>query len=306
MVFEVTSGILLPIRGAGDHGVNLRCKTVKRYRTLPFFDFDTRANTLSVPIRDEWEDDVKKQYSENRKKVIESLIHEFGEQDKDKKLENFLALHAKPFSIVAFHNRFFNQVRRSFVIAAYYPALTGACALGERILNHLVLLLRNDYKSTSEYKKVYRKESFDDWMIPITALKAWNVLLPDVEQSFLKLKKMRNKAIHFQPETDRNDRALALEAVNCLSDIIGSQFSGFGPKPWFITDVLGEVYVKQGWETKPFIRKVYLPNCVLVGPKHRIESLYPQVIINDSFQYEQRVVCDDEFCQLRNENLGRG
>jgi hypothetical protein len=136
---------------------------MKRYRTLPFFDFDTRANTLSVPIRDEWEDDVKRQYSENSKKVIESLISEFGELDKDGKLENFMALNAKPFSIVAFHNRFFDQIRRSFVMGSYYPALTGACALGGRILNYLLLLLRNDYKLTSEYKKVYGKESFDDW-----------------------------------------------------------------------------------------------------------------------------------------------
>jgi hypothetical protein len=73
---------------------------------------------------------------------------------------------------VAFHNVFFNQVRDSFVIGSYYPALTAACALGERILNHLVLGLRDSFRTAEEYKRVYRKDSFDNWMIPIDVLEA--------------------------------------------------------------------------------------------------------------------------------------
>lgn len=275
---------------------------MKRYRVLPFFDFDTRVRTLADPISDEWEEGIKKQHYENRKRVTDNLIAEFGELNKDNKIENFIALDAKPFSILAFHNRFFAQVRNSFVIGAYYPALTGACALGERILNYLLLTLRDDYKGTPEYKKIYRKESFDDWTIPISTLKAWDILLPDVEENFLKLKEMRNKAIHFRPETDHNDRELALEAINCIKAIIGSQFSGWGPQPWFITGIPGELYIKQSWEEKPFIKKIYLPNCALVGPKHMIESIMPKVIINDRFEYENIQISDEEFCKLRNEN----
>ncbi len=200
---------------------------------------------------------------------MDSLVAEFGELNKDAKLANFIALDTKPFSILAFHNRFFAQVRNSFVMGAYYPALVGACALGERILNHLLLALRDDYKGTPEYKRVFGKDSFDDWTIPIDVLNAWGVLLSDVIENFLKLKDMRNRAIHFRLETDHNDREPALEALNCIRAIIGSQFASLGTQPWFMTGIPGEIYIKQAWEEKPFIRKIYLPNCALVGPKHR-------------------------------------
>lgn len=279
---------------------------MKRYRVLPFFDFDTRVRTLADPICDEWEENVKKLHYVNRKRVTEALIAEFGELYKEQKIENFIALDAKPFSIIAFHNRFFTQIRNSFVVGAYYPALTGACALGERILNYLLLTLREDYKGTQEYKKVFRKESFDDWTIPISTLQSWDILLPDVVDNFSKLKEMRNRALHFRPETDQNDRELALEVITCLKAIIGSQFSSFGPQPWFITCVPGEIYIKQTWESKPFIKKIYLPNCAFVGPKHRIDALMPKVVINDRFEYENRQISDEDFCTLRNENLKRG
>lgn len=216
---------------------------MKRYRVLPFFDFDTRVRTLADPINEEWEEKIKKLHHENRKQATDGLVAEFGELYKDKKIENFIALDAKPFSILAFHNRFFTQIRNSFVIGSYYPALTGACALGERILNYLLLTLRDDYKESPEYKKVFRKDSFDDWTIPINTLKAWNILLPDVEENFFKLKEMRNRAIHFRPEIDQNDRGLALEAINCIKGIIGSQFSSWGPQPWFTTSIPGEIYI---------------------------------------------------------------
>lgn len=273
---------------------------MKRYRVLPFFDFDTRARTLIEPINDEWEEKIKKQHHENRENVINSLIYEYGELDKEQKIKNFAALDSKPFSILAFHNRFFSQIRNSFVIGSYYPALTGACALGERILNYLLLVLRDDYKGTTEYKKVYRKESFDDWSIPISTLESWEVLLPDVIENFYKLKEMRNKAIHFRPEIDKNDRELALEAINCMKAIIGSQFSSWGPQPWFITAITGELYLKKSWEEKPFIKKIYLPNCALVGPKHKIKAITPKVIIDDNFKYESNQISDEDFCKLRN------
>src|SRR3972149_6553409 len=114
---------------------------MKRYRVLNF-DFDTRVRTLVDP-----------------------------------KKENFIAIDSKPFSILAFHNRFFEQIRTSFIIGSYYPALTGACALGERILNHLILTLRDDFKNSPEYKKIYRKKSFDDWDVPISILASWGTLL---------------------------------------------------------------------------------------------------------------------------------
>lgn len=143
--------------------------TMRRYR-VSVFDFDSRVIHLTTEIREEWPEDVKAAHRHSRASIETSLARDFGETASDLKLRNFTDLGNKPFSIVAFHNRFFEQIRIAFTVGAYYPALTAACALGERILNHLILLLREDYRGTPHYKKVHRKDSFDDWELPIETL----------------------------------------------------------------------------------------------------------------------------------------
>lgn len=162
--------------------------------------------------------------------------------------------------------------------------------------------MREEFKLTPEYKKVYRKNSFDDWTLAIDTLVAWEVLLPGAVDDFRILMTKRHEAIHFRPETDLNIRRLALDAVTCLQKIIGEQFSGFGPQPWFITGIPGEIYIKKDWESKPFINKVYLRNGLLVGPHHRIESIHPHLRItdpDDGKDYPE--ISDDEFESLRKE-----
>ena len=270
---------------------------MKRFRILGF-DFDARVHTLTTEIQENWEDNVKKLHMQNRAKTEQGLVWQFGVAAADQKRQNFIDLGPKRLSILAFHNKFFEQIRISFVMGAYYPALTASCALGERILNYLILILRDDFKSTPQYKRVHNKDSFDNWDTAIDTLAAWDVLLPDVVLEFRKLRDRRNDAIHFRPEVDENDRALALNAISNLGSIIGNQFCAFGPQPWFITDIPGEIYIKKDWESRPFIRKVYLPNCVAVGPQHKIDSVMPWVI-KDDYSYEEREISDEEFCSLR-------
>ena len=272
---------------------------MKRYRILQF-DFDSRVRTLTDVIRDEWEDHIKELNRRNQQQIAQGLIDSYGVQFCDAKRQNFIDLGNKPMSILAFHNRFFEQIRTAFVMGAYYPSLTAACALGERILNYLILVIRQDYRSTPEYKKVYRKESFDNWDVPIDTLESWGVLIPDAAKAFRDLKDMRHKAVHFRPEVDQNDRELAIEAIKCLRGIIATQFSAFGPQPWFIKNIPGEIYIKRDCEDQPFIKNIYLPNCLHVGPKHRIETLIPKVVVNDDFEYEDREIPDDEFSEMRN------
>jgi len=276
---------------------------MKRYRVLNF-DFDSSATVLTVEIRDEWDEHTKELYRNNKRRIKEGLIHEYGEHQADQKLQNLGDLGSKPLSIVAFHNRFADQVRRAFIVGANYPALTGACALGERILNHLVLALRKDFRSTPEYKKIYRKHSFDDWALAIDTLESWQVLLPEVVKAFRELAKIRHRAIHFNPEVDRNDRALALKAIGCLYDIISTQFGAFGRQPWFIPDIPGESYIKRDAETEPFVRSIYLPNCRRVGPKHRLELDGCVFNVRDDTKYEDREISDEEFRGLRKRARG--
>jgi hypothetical protein len=140
-------------------------------------DFDNRVFLLEELDLD-WSEADQRIRLESRERLLAKLAGEFGADLFDMKIENFKSLGKKPFSILARHNQFFDQARRAFIIGSYYPALVAACALGERILNHLILDLRNFYKNTPEYKDVYRKDSFDNWKIPIDTLSAWGVLQP--------------------------------------------------------------------------------------------------------------------------------
>jgi hypothetical protein len=268
---------------------------MKRYRLLGA-DFDSRAITLA-PIPDHWEENVKALHRQNQARTVERLRREFGELNFDAKLQNFKDLGAKPFSVIAFHNRFYAQARSSFVSCQYYPALTAIGALGERVLNHLVLRLRDEYKLSESYRRVYRKDSFDNWELAIDALHEWGVLTPEAEGHFRELSRRRNAAIHFNPETEVNDRQLALEALFLFGRIVETQFSGFGQLPWLFTPP-GEVYIRKEWESAPFIKLVYLPGAVHVGYRNRVVSVVPWRIEDDG-AYEPGEISDDEFVARR-------
>lgn len=263
------------------------------------FDFDARVHTLTEEIKEEWEPNVKAIHKTNRRKTEEGLIYEYGILDFHQKQQNFIDLGSKPWSILAFHNKFQSQARNSFIIGSYYPALTAVCALGERILNHLILRLRDYYRKSELYKKVYRKESFDNWELAITALDEWKVLLPEATILFKELNVIRNKSIHFRPETDDNDRELALSAIKVLSGIIQKQFGSLGGQPWFIPVVAGEIYIRKSFENVPFIQEIYIPNCAYVGPKHNIEIKNNKMVVHDNNDYEDREITDEEFNKLR-------
>jgi hypothetical protein len=122
-----------------------------------FCDGILRVRTLIDAIHESWEDNVKEMHYQNRRNTEQELIHEYGEFAADDKKHNFIELGVKPFSIVAFHNKFFEQIRTAFVMGAYDPALTGACSLGERILNHLILLLRDDLNQHPTIRKFMQR-----------------------------------------------------------------------------------------------------------------------------------------------------
>ncbi len=272
---------------------------MKRYRILGI-DFDTRATILKQEIQEAWEPHVKAQWQQNKESIEEHLVAQFGAYGYHEKLRNFVELGPAPWSVMAFHNKFLRQVRESFVVAAYYPSLTAACALGERILNHLVIRVRDYYKGTTEYKKVYRKKSFDNWDLAIDTLKSWGVLLQEVASAFRQFKETRNGAIHFDPETDQNDRELALIAIEQLSKIIQGQFGAHGAHPWFISGVKGGTFICKSYEEVPFVKEVIIPNCAPVGPLHTLEHKHGKWIIHDEHDYPTREVGDEEFADMVN------
>ena len=271
---------------------------MKRYRVFQF-DFDSHPKLLTMIINNDADETVKKLHIENTTKIYTQFFGQFGLFNSEFKINNFIEIGPKPFSVVAFHNKFQEQMRNSFIIGAYYPSLTAACALGERILNHLIIKLRDEFKNTPQYKKVSRKDSFDNWDLAIDTLRSWSVLLPKTGEYYIELKGLRNKAIHFNPEIDDNDHELALSAIKILTNIINEQFPGGGNKPWFIPKMRGESYIKKEYENDPFIKNIYLPNCYLVGPYHTIKNVNNKLILNDDNSYSNNEITDEEFLELR-------
>ena len=67
-------------------------------------------------IQEHWEEAVKKQHQENQANIIAGLRREFGDNRFEHKLKNFKDFGYAPMSIVSYHNLFFHQVHRAFVI----------------------------------------------------------------------------------------------------------------------------------------------------------------------------------------------
>ena len=264
-------------------------------------DFDSRAVTLGMKIEDHWEPGVKDQHEQNKSAAKAGMILEFGELAIAAKIENFLAIDTKPFSVLAHHNELFDQVRRAFVMGSYYPALVGACALGERILNHLVIDLREFFRASPEYRHVYRKDSFADWALPIATLEAWQILLPAAAAEFRSLMPLRHRSLHFNVSTYATLRDDALAAILHLRTIIEQQFGSFALRPWFITGTKGHVFIRKSYEQNPFVQTYFLPNCPFVGPLFAMRPGPGGWQFFDLADYGGGEWTDDEFAQAYND-----
>lgn len=263
-------------------------------------DFDTRAILLKNEIDANWEEEVKERHRTNQESIRASLALEYGAAAIDQKIINFIDLDTKPFSIISYHNALFHQVRQSFVIGGYYPALVGACTLAERILNHLIIDLRAHYRSTPEYPRVYRKDSFDDWRVPIEVLASWGVLLPEAVKEFRLLMPLRHRSVHFNPETYVKLREDCLSAILHVRSIIETQFGSFALRPWFIAGTLGHVFIKKEWENHPLIQTYFLPNCPFVGPLFAMKHGPDGWSWHDYEDYGPGDWSDDEFASEYN------
>lgn len=276
---------------------------MRRFRTVPR-DFDTRAIGLDRPISEHLEDAVRAQELENRSKTLDALRGEYGHWDFERKLADFIAIGVKPFSVLAYHNLFFDQTRHAFVHGAHYPALLAACALGERTLNHLVLDLREDFNQTLEHEAVASAKSFSNWKLMIDTLSAWGVFDGEVTELFRRLAGLRHRSIHFNSATYAGVRDDALAAVTTLRDIIDKQFGAFGRQRWFIRGTLGACFIAKAYEKDPFVRRFILPTAQYVGPLHSVritEERVWQFVDWPPDVYGVGEISDEDYCRAFNE-----
>lgn len=261
--------------------------------------FDTRAHVLNTAIEDTWESEIQQQWRNNRHAVRQGLIHEFGNADHERKISDFAALGTAPWSIVDLHNEFIAQIRAAFTIGAYYPALVASGALGERILNQLIVRLRDDYASHPATVNVADARSFSNWRTCITALEAWGVLDREMAEKFGKLNHMRNRAIHYGEHLNNSDaRQDALASVLLIQDIVERLFAPIGGPPIFISGTKGHSFIGRVSEDIPLVKEFYLPACVLVSPKFEMRPTvhgWFEVFDDDTYQDRFSELSDEEF-----------
>ncbi len=219
-------------------------------------------------IQDDWEERIKTQWLDMKRRIREEVIHQFGAEDCENKIEDFSAIGPQPWSVAAGHNQNLRAARKAFVAGAYYPALVATTALGERILNQVILELRDFFPQHPATKRVAAKSAFDNWTVMIRVLRAWDVLPQDVADNLERLRRLRNDVVHYNlPTLDAAARDEALEALQLLQASIERLFHP-DPTRHLIPGIDGCEFFRLDAETEPFVQRFFLPASVLVSPEH--------------------------------------
>jgi hypothetical protein len=276
----------------------------RRYMPLAM-QFDTREHLLTTEISQTWEESVREQWLANRQNIRMGLIHEYGNKDHERKINDFVAMGSAPWSLIGEHNAFLHQIRDAFTFGSYYPALVGACSLGERLLNELVIKLRGDYADhPATTHDISRPKSFQNWVTCIKVLVDWSTIDDRIATDFNNLRKLRNKSVHFGRHLSGTDgRPDALRALLLVQDLVGALFNPFGGPPRFIEGVTGRSFLSLDSEADPFVRHFYIPACVLVSPNFEMRPTEPDgeigfaVFDDDSYQLRFPILSDTEFAE---------
>jgi hypothetical protein len=268
---------------------------MKRYRVIPGY-WDGRSILLRS-FKGKLPDPGSPNESAVRR-ILTELHGQFGANDFPEKLDRYLELAEPPMSIVNEHNRLLSDCRNAYVAGFFYSALVGACALGERVLNSIILSVRDSFKSTPQYKKVYKKKSFDDWAVPIQVLEAWKIFDSTLAAEFYDLRDLRNESIHYNKDLQANLKSDSLKALQQVSKAMGSLFSAHGKSP-FLHFGNAFTIIKKAEENHPIVKAFYIPNCIHVGPKHLINNmnLVPWGF-EDMSEHSDIEISDDEYMEL--------
>jgi hypothetical protein len=258
---------------------------MKRYRWTAFY-IDTERNIVKSPFGS-----IDPRTASG---AVGGVTYQHGLSDIQDKYERWLSLSPPSLCVPVDWHELLLEVESAYVHGDYYPALTSACCLGERILNHLVIGLRSHFTSSDRYKEVARKDSFQNWNTLIDVLSEWRIVDDTLSQRFAELLDLRNPAVHFGSLSDRQQKTkLAVDHVYYVT----SKMFGLESENFFRCD--GEVYVCQHKAGEPLAKEFIVPHCHFVGYKHRVENRDGKLTIVDDGQYADSELSDEEFIEYR-------
>lgn len=263
---------------------------MKRYRALPGL-WDGRPVYLKSIL--ETSQPLDELNEKNKIRIIAQLQHSYGQLNFQEKLARYVESGYLNMSIVNDHNSVLLSIRDSYIMGNFFPSLTASCALGEWILNDLVLSMRNHFKATDA--KIHKKDAFTNWGLMIVALLEWNLIAPSHAKDFKELLHLRKASIHYDPKSKTALAQQSNRALQLIAKLIHSIFSAVISEKYRISDSDGASFIKKEMENHPFIRRYYIPNCIYVGPDHQLTNLlvYPPAFEDQSMggAVHRRRVC---------------
>ncbi len=264
---------------------NFMCPDVAYMYRVMGFVLDTRVNILKNPAMNSHQLQIKKQ-----------LQSEWGARDFDKKLDRFINLNLAFIGIPEEYYNLLWTVTSTYCSGYFYPAMTSAGSLGERILNRLILKTRGYFTSSEHYKKIWNKKSFDQWDKVIEILEDWQIISKEVSELFNKLKKYRNDSIHYNDDYDFELNSH--DAVKTLAEIINKHFNYHNRTDLFwVYNIPGEIWVKSEKINDPFVKEFVLPHCLQLTP-------FCEPSANPPIQGKHtplKPLTDEEFISIRND-----
>ena len=239
------------------HLIYLPCPKVTRFYRLTSFHFDAMPNIQQLRGDDE---------------ILDHIKHSYGELGLADKVERWKKVRRAHIWPIDEFNEYVEQVLHAYEQGLFFPSMTGACCLTERVMNRLVFKLKNHFKSSSHYKIVYdREEKLQNWNLLIEILRDWQALNEDQIDLVKKIHKYRTDSVHYVPKYDFKEKSL--ESIRLVSELIDSLFSVYRRKDIFrMFEIPGEIWVRADAQTKPFVREFILPSCSLMGAIHQLND----------------------------------
>jgi hypothetical protein len=275
----------------GMASINYLCPAIdRRYRLMSFF-VDTSRNLYSSKYT--------KQQADSHTEYLKSI---FGEQDFQHKYERWIKIEYPEVGLIDEYPNKITEIINTYCSGYYYPAVTSACCLAERILNRLILKTRKYFTSHSNYKRIFRKSSFNDWDKMLEIISDWQLIPEKSIEILCEIKNIRHQSIHYNELFDFE--AIVTETINKLIAAVTEIFGVLNRKDiYLVFDIPGEIWVRSIAEERPFVKEFVLPFCYYAHAVHDID--FKDRKITERLGKIGKLT-DEEFVNLRKASLYDG